>query len=54
MKLWWVHCEALVAALMAYVTTRDSKHWALFRQAFDYIISHVRYHGYNSCRDDHL
>ena len=46
MKLWWVHCEALVAALMAYSVTRDHKHWVLFRQAFDYVASHVRYHGY--------
>ena len=43
MKLWWVHCEALIASLMAYRNTLDSKHWELFKQVLEYVIKHVRY-----------
>lgn len=40
MKLFWPHCEALIAALMAYKTSRDTKHWLMFKQVFDYTLSH--------------
>ena len=40
-KLWWPHCEALLASLLAYTTTRNVKHWYMFKQCFDYIIEHV-------------
>lgn len=43
MKLWWVHCEALVAGLMAYNATNDHQYWTMFKEAFDYVISHVRW-----------
>ena len=42
MKLWWVHCEALVAELMAYKLTNDADHWSWFKATFDYVCSHVR------------
>ena len=44
MKLWWVHCEALIAALMAYCTTKDPQHWVMFKQVFDYTVNHVRFY----------
>lgn len=40
-KLWWPHCEALIASLMAYRVSNDSSHWALFKQCLDYTMSHV-------------
>ena len=30
MKLWWVHCEAMLALLMAYRVTRERQHWEAF------------------------
>ena len=30
MKLWWVHCEAMLAFLKAYRATREKKHWMVF------------------------
>jgi hypothetical protein len=30
MKLWWVHCETLVATLMAYRLTRNQVWWLRF------------------------
>lgn len=44
MKLWWVHCEGLIASLMAYRVTGYSKHWLMFKHVFDYISSHVSIH----------
>ena len=41
MKLWWVHCEALIAALMAYATTHDPTHWDMFKQMLDYSAARV-------------
>jgi N-acylglucosamine 2-epimerase len=32
MKLWWVHCEAMLAFLKAYQATRSTKYWTLFNQ----------------------
>ena len=40
-KLWWPHCEALIASLMAYRVTKNPQHWILFKQCFDYTVSHV-------------
>lgn len=42
-KLWWPHCEGLIAALLAYSTTSDPKHWVMFKQCFDYTVTHVSY-----------
>ncbi len=41
MKLWWPHCEALIAFLMAYKETRSAKHFESFRKVFDYTWTHV-------------
>ena len=43
MKLWWVHCEALVAGLMAFRATHSTKHWNMFTSVLDYTKSHVSY-----------
>ena len=32
MKLWWVHCEAMLAFLKAYQATKLNKYWAMFNQ----------------------
>ena len=40
MKLWWVHNEAMIAFLMAYKGTQDSKHLDKFAQVFDYSYKH--------------
>ena len=40
MKLWWVHNEVLIASLMAYGLTRDSKYWERFKQVHGYAFSH--------------
>ncbi|XP_077976850.1 N-acylglucosamine 2-epimerase-like [Glandiceps talaboti] len=40
MKLWWPHCEALIAFLKAYKETNDVKYIDYFTQVFDYTFSH--------------
>jgi N-acylglucosamine 2-epimerase len=42
MKLWWVHCEALVAALMAYRMTGDEAFWNWFSRVDEWAWSHFR------------
>ena len=44
MKLWWVHCEAMLAFLMAYEATSDMKYWETFTQISDYTFSKVMVH----------
>lgn len=34
MKLWWVHCEAMVATLMAFTATRQPHWWRMFTQVY--------------------
>lgn len=41
MKLWWPHCEALVAFLMAYSHTRRPELLERFSQVYEYTFSHV-------------
>ena len=41
MKLWWPHCEALIAFLMAYKETKSSKHFESFCKVFEYTWTHV-------------
>jgi N-acylglucosamine 2-epimerase len=41
MKLWWPHCEALIAFLMAYEETKEEKYLEKFDQVFKYTFSHV-------------
>ena len=36
LKLWWVHCEALLAFLLAYRSSREARHWARFKQLWRY------------------
>ncbi|XP_033825504.1 N-acylglucosamine 2-epimerase [Periophthalmus magnuspinnatus] len=40
MKLWWPHCEALVAFLMAYAHTRRPELLECFSQVYDYTFKH--------------
>ncbi|XP_062522306.1 N-acylglucosamine 2-epimerase-like isoform X2 [Corticium candelabrum] len=40
MKLWWPHCEALIAFLMAYQETGEAKLLEQFGRVFDYTFSH--------------
>jgi len=40
MKLWWVHCEALLASLYAYRSTKDQKFADWFRKLDDYTWNH--------------
>lgn len=40
MKLWWPHCEALVASLMAYTQTRRLELLEIFTQVYDYTFKH--------------
>ena len=42
MKLWWVHNEILIAALMAYVLTGAEKYWRWFETVHEYAFS--RFH----------
>ncbi len=47
MKLWWPHCEALVALLMLYSLERDPADWERLVRAKDYAFAHFpdRTHG---------
>ena len=47
MKLWWVHCEGMIACLMAYHTTREKRHWDNFKQLCEYTFNMV--HKYLIC-----
>jgi N-acylglucosamine 2-epimerase len=40
MKLWWVHTEALYAAILAYTTTRDSRWLAHIERLDKYVFRH--------------
>ena len=40
MKLWWPHCEALVALLMLYTLERDPADWERFMRVKDYAFAH--------------
>ncbi len=44
MKLWWPHCEALIAFLMAYSQTRKPELLDRFSQVYEYTFSHVSLH----------
>ncbi|MBN3293718.1 RENBP epimerase, partial [Polypterus senegalus] len=41
MKLWWPHCEALIAFLMGYCETKDPNLLEKFTQIFQYTFSHL-------------
>jgi N-acylglucosamine 2-epimerase len=40
MKLWWVHDEALIGALLAYSITGEKKYWDLFEKVHAYSFGH--------------
>lgn len=40
MKLWWVHCEALIASVYAYSITKEEKYLKLFEKLHEYTFSH--------------
>lgn len=41
MKLWWPHCEALIAFLMAYSQTKKPELLQRFSQVYEYTFNHV-------------
>ncbi|MGH0129704.1 UNVERIFIED_CONTAM: hypothetical protein FKN15_069223 [Acipenser sinensis] len=41
MKLWWPHCEALIAFLMGYTETSDPRLLERFSQVYSYTFTHV-------------
>ena len=42
MKLWWVHCEGMLASLVAYRDTRERRHWEIFALMAQLCLSKVR------------
>ncbi len=40
MKLWWPHCEAMVAFAYAYKVTKDERYKALFDKVAKYTFDH--------------
>ncbi len=40
MKLWWVHCEALYANLLAYHLTGEQRYWDNFAKVDEYAFAH--------------
>ncbi|MEQ8819038.1 MAG: AGE family epimerase/isomerase [Sumerlaeia bacterium] len=40
MKLWWPHCEAMIAFLMAYDTTGEAAYFEKYLQVADYSFAH--------------
>lgn len=40
MKLFWVHCEAMIALTYSYMYTGDDKYLAWFEKIFDYVCEH--------------
>jgi N-acylglucosamine 2-epimerase len=44
MKLWWPHCEALVALLMAWEETGESQYWEWFVKIDEYSFKHFADH----------
>jgi N-acylglucosamine 2-epimerase len=46
MKLWWVHCEALVATLMAFRMTRDEDFWTWFTKIDEWAWAHFPDHEF--------
>ena len=46
MKLWWPHCEMLIAFLRAYMLTKEQKYLEKYKLVHDYTFSHFRDHEY--------
>lgn len=40
MKLWWVHCEALIGTIYAYALTKEEKYLKQFESLHEYTFSH--------------
>lgn len=51
MKLWWPHCEALIAFLLAYSHTKKPELLERFYEVYHYTFSHVssQYTGQEYC-----
>ena len=43
MKLWWPHCEAMIAFIMAYQETNEERFLDMFEKVFDYTFSRVSF-----------
>ncbi len=41
MKLWWVHCEAMIAFLMAYQESGNEQYWRTFLGITEYTLTKV-------------
>jgi N-acylglucosamine 2-epimerase len=41
MKLWWPHCEAMIATLMSHKITGKSAHWEQFKKVLHYSFENV-------------
>ncbi len=52
LKLWWVHCEAMVALLTAYKDTNHPELWDMFKLVADYAFKHVSYKRDSSGRQN--
>lgn len=40
MKLWWVHCESMIASLKLYEYTKNEKYWEIFKTVSSYAFEH--------------
>ena len=43
MKLWWVHCEAMIATLMAHQASGRSAFWEQFKKVMHFTFENVRF-----------
>ncbi len=42
MRLWWTHCEVLIASVKAYRITGDAGYFDIFNEVHDYAFSHFK------------
>ncbi len=49
MKLWWVHCEAMIAFLSAYQASGAEQYWRTFLNIAEYTLSKVRTYILKTC-----
>jgi N-acylglucosamine 2-epimerase len=46
MKLFWVHCEAMIALTYSYLYTKDEKYLEWFEKIFEYVCEHYQDPGH--------
>ncbi len=46
MKLFWVHCEAMIALVYSYMYTKDQKYLDYYEKILDYCVAHFADPGY--------